>query len=292
MTSLTLIPVTVGYLAIDRLNDAGNQQINVHSCFANTMNLLLSDGELLILASEHTGLNHPDTIIVSVPANWDWRCTGRAGITFGDGIFSNPVWQMDIRHVKRWQQTDLYPLIMTETERKYTFLAEQLKVYSQRYPIKSAIMLLPDNMAKQVNRPLREVNIAIEDNEQQISQLVDGLIGFGFGLTPDGDDYLLGYLAAISFLPQDIISRHRRALTRIIISRLDRTNDISQHYLKRATEGHFSEAICQLLTHLSAPFSPSPLAAAATAVMRFGASSGVDCLAGLLHGIRASTRIH
>jgi hypothetical protein len=181
---------------------------------------------------------------------------------------------------------------MTETERKYTFLAEQLKVYSQRYPIKSAIMLLPDNMAKQVNRPLREVNIAIEDNEQQISQLVDGLIGFGFGLTPDGDDYLLGYLAAISFLPQDIISRHRRALTRIIISRLDRTNDISQHYLKRATEGHFSEAICQLLTHLSAPFSPSPLAAAATAVMRFGASSGVDCLAGLLHGIRASTRIH
>ena len=65
-------------------------------------------------------------------------------------------------------------------------------------------MLLPDNMAKQVNRPLREVNIAIEDNEQQISQLVDGLIGFGFGLTPDGDDYLLGYLAAIS-LPQDII---------------------------------------------------------------------------------------
>nr|QQQ58128.1 DUF2877 domain-containing protein [Citrobacter freundii] len=54
-------------------------------------------------------------------------------------------------------------------------------------------------MAKQVNRPLREVNIAIEDNEQQISQLVDGLIGFGFGLTPDGDDYLLGYLAAISF---------------------------------------------------------------------------------------------
>jgi hypothetical protein len=77
MTSLTLIPVTVGYLAIDRLNDAGNQQINVHSCFTNTMNLLLSDGELLILASEHTGLNHPDTIIVSVPANWDWRCTGR-----------------------------------------------------------------------------------------------------------------------------------------------------------------------------------------------------------------------
>nr|QQQ58164.1 DUF2877 domain-containing protein [Citrobacter freundii] len=58
---------------------------------------------------------------------------------------------------------------------------------------------MPDNMAKQVNRPLREVNIAIEDNEQQISQLVDGLIGFGFGLTPDGDDYLLGYLAAISF---------------------------------------------------------------------------------------------
>jgi hypothetical protein len=51
MTSLTLIPVTVGYLAIDRLNDAGNQQINVHSCFTNTMNLLLSDGELLILAS-------------------------------------------------------------------------------------------------------------------------------------------------------------------------------------------------------------------------------------------------
>ena len=292
MTSLTLVPVTAGDLAIDRLNDAGSQKINIHSCFTNTMNLLLPDGELLMLASGHTGLNHPDAIIVSVPASWDWRCTGRAGITFGDGIFSNLVWQMDIRHVQRWRQTDLYPLIITESERKYTFLAEQLKMYSQRYPVKSAIMLLPDNMAQQVNRPLREVNITIEDNEQQISQLVDRLIGFGFGLTPDGDDYLLGYLAAISFLPQDIIARQRRALTRIILSRLDRTNDISRHYLKRATEGHFSEAICQLLTRLSVPFSPSPLAAAATAVMRFGASSGVDCLAGLLHGMRASTRIH
>lgn len=292
MTCLTLFSVTAGYLAIDRLSHFRIQPVNIHSCFTNTINLLLPDGELLILASEHTGLNHPDAILVSVPAGWDWRCTGRAGIKFGDGIFTSPAWQMDVRHVQCWRQTDLYPLIISEPEKKYTFLAEQLKTYSQQYSVKSAILLLPDNMAQQMNRPLREVNVVIDDNEQQIRQLVDGLIGFGFGLTPDGDDYLLGYLAAISFSPQDIITRQRQALTRIILSRLDRTNDISRHYLKRATEGHFSEAICQLLTRLSVPFSPLPLAAAATAVMQFGASSGVDCLAGLLHGMRASSGIH
>ncbi|HCT8347199.1 TPA: dienelactone hydrolase family protein [Escherichia coli] len=64
------------------------------------------------------------------------------------------------------------------------------------------------------------------------------------------------------------------------------TTDISRHYLERALQGHFSEPICQLLAQLVGSASAMTIASCAEQVMQFGATSGVDCLAGMLHGFR------
>ncbi|MGG9647462.1 DUF2877 domain-containing protein [Escherichia coli] len=292
MDPLNLTPVSAGYLALDRLAKTGNALLRIHSCFMHTINLQMPDNELLILSSENKRLNHPDAICVQVPAGWDWRSVDRGPITLCEGKLSSAEWEVNTRHATCWRPAIPSPFILSEPERKLDFLSEQLRLHCDKNVINSSIMLLPNNKAQQKNRPLLSVKITPKDNKKQLEKQVDDLIGFGFGLTPDGDDYLLGYLSAIFFSEDKVISQQRKSLVKIISTRLNRTNDISRHYLKRATEGHFSEAICTLLMQLPAPYKPLALAAAAETVMQFGASSGVDCLAGLLHGMRTSNSIH
>ncbi|HAI4536559.1 TPA: DUF2877 domain-containing protein [Escherichia coli] len=62
--------------------------------------------------------------------------------------------------------------------------------------------------------------------------------------------------------------------------------DSLTHHLERALQGHFSEPICQLLAQLVGSASAMTIASCAEQVMQFGATSGVDCLAGMLHGFR------
>ncbi|RJT22396.1 DUF2877 domain-containing protein [Buttiauxella izardii] len=113
------------------------------------------------------------------------------------------------------------------------------------------------------------------------------IIGFGHGLTPDGDDYLLGYLAALwSWREVEGIALHWENLQNAVPPLLSRTNDISRHYVTRGLEGHFSEPIYQLIQLLYSNAQTTQIRTAALGVMQFGSSSGVDCLAGLLHGLR------
>lgn len=101
------------------------------------------------------------------------------------------------------------------------------------------------------------------------------LIGFGKGLTPDGDDYLLGYLAALWLwqLPAPLAD-HQYRLQQAIDQHAHNTTDISRHYLERALQGHFSEPICQLLAQLVGSASAMTIASCAEQVMQFGATSG------------------
>ena len=114
------------------------------------------------------------------------------------------------------------------------------------------------------------------------------LIGFGTGLTPDGDDYLLGYLAALRpWQYIENIAAHLKLLKLAIKSMLHRTTSISRHYLTLGLKGHYSEPIDHLISILIRGSPVSDIATAANKVMEFGASSGVDCLGGFLHGIRS-----
>ena len=138
---------------------------------------------------------------------------------------------------------------------------------------------LPDSLTHQ--------GLAIMEHPDALERQVPQLIGFGKGLTPDGDDYLLGYLAALWLwqLPAPLAD-HQYRLQQAIDQHAHNTTDISRHYLERALQGHFSEPICQLLAQLVGSASAMTIASCAEQVMQFGATSGVDCLAGMLHGFR------
>lgn len=266
----------MGYLAASRLAMTKNGMLRGHSAFRHTLNVQLDDGALLPLISAHSSRNHPDALRVKVPEQWDWR--NSSDVRLEHGVLVAREWQTALPGTPVWQ-----PVKTTAprlTAQVLNFLETALHQWCQQKSIASVLKLLPDDAFGV------QVTISLNDSETQLVAMANHIIGFGGGLTPDGDDYLLGYFAALGVMEQPQIVRHRQRLAAVIAPRLMRTNDISRHYLSRAVEGHYSESLCRLVTQLSAPFCPPTLAACATDVMAFGASSGADCMAGFLHGLR------
>lgn len=107
-----------------------------------------------------------------------------------------------------------------------------------------------------------------------------GMIGLGGGLTPSGDDCLVGMLLAFAAAGQD--ERFAR-LAAGVQNGAARTNDISRAYLLCACRREFGEALHRLL---QAAQEAQPLREPIAAALRVGHSSGLDTLNGLAFGLR------
>lgn len=109
------------------------------------------------------------------------------------------------------------------------------------------------------------------------------LAGLGPGLTPSGDDILLGCLLALAVLPAEGTARIRDA---IVSATRDRTTRISQAYLHAAAHGEAGAPWHGLIAGLAAS-ATSRVTDAARRVMAFGETSGSDMLAGFLLSVNA-----
>lgn len=109
------------------------------------------------------------------------------------------------------------------------------------------------------------------------------LIGFGEGLTPAGDDCVLGALAALHRLAPRWLAAHAGHRDRLAEAARRRTTDIARDFLLEALDGRFAEPVLALLTALSDDAARS----AARRLLAMGATSGADTLCGIRLGCRA-----
>ncbi|MDR1828189.1 MAG: DUF2877 domain-containing protein [Methylobacteriaceae bacterium] len=106
-----------------------------------------------------------------------------------------------------------------------------------------------------------------------------GIIGLGDGLTPSGDDMLVGFLLAASGVRPDCLPRLRKQYEPLTV----RTTDISAHLLRQALKGKFMNPLVALLQALR---SGDGVARALSVAAAVGSSSGRDGIFGLTHGLR------
>jgi hypothetical protein len=141
--------------------------------------------------------------------------------------------------------------------------------------------------ARQALRALRRARAA-----QQIQHAVRMLIGLGPGLTPAGDDAVIGWLAGMTLLPRERLrdefaGEGQRAVAECLL----RTTDVSRAHLEDALAGQFSQALSQFGNALAnAALGTDAVRAALFELARVGASSGLDAAAGLLTALAAATR--
>jgi Protein of unknown function (DUF2877) len=110
-----------------------------------------------------------------------------------------------------------------------------------------------------------------------------GLIGLGAGLTPAGDDVLVGAFAALHRFAARWLAEHPGIGAELAAAARAGTTPIARDFLEHALAGAFSELILDVV---AAP-SPAPARVAAKRLLGFGATSGAETLGGLRLALRA-----
>jgi hypothetical protein len=110
-----------------------------------------------------------------------------------------------------------------------------------------------------------------------------GLIGLGPGLTPAGDDFLVGVLAVLHRLDPGWLSAVSALRTAIGAAPPARTTTVAAEFLRHALDGLFAEPLVHLLTAAT----EDGARGAARRLRAGGATSGRDALLGVADALGA-----
>jgi Protein of unknown function (DUF2877) len=109
---------------------------------------------------------------------------------------------------------------------------------------------------------------------------IEGLLGLGPGLTPSGDDFLLGALALLDALAER--EAHAALAHAIAIAPRGLTSPLSDYLLRSAAAGHVGEPLCRAVSAVISGMVESAVAS----IRNIGHSSGWDMLVGMVSMLR------
>ena len=122
----------------------------------------------------------------------------------------------------------------------------------------------------------------LANDEPAFEAAAPGLLGLGPGLTPSGDDFIGAIFFALAHAPRAHWQPHLPALqARMRSAAASATNVISAALLDDLMAGRSYRCLHELLAALEGD-DPALIETSARALLRIGASSGADMLAGLL----------
>lgn len=267
----------VGYL-VPRTDFRGH----VHSVFEKSCNVALDD-RLLTICDSRAG-EGPATLRLAGAGVGDLRNRFNVGepVACNDGRMRSGRVDLQMCHASVWRPAEPRPLlpparIDAHLRSARTRLAQQRRTHSS----------IVDREGAAVVAALMAAVHALDIGRATLG--LDRLIGWGEGLTPAGDDFLVGLIAALNALVQG--DERRRgfcgAIGLAIGSRIGRTTPIAAHYLHLAAGGHFTEPIVVVRDALLSEDQEWLVDAAVQRVLDIGATSGADTLSGLLAGLHA-----
>lgn len=267
----------------------------VHSAFNSAANLRLLEGGRLITLVAFQEPDLPQGIRLRTPEPFSFGFLTRGErVACRDGILScaaSPL-EVDLRRAARWR-CDLAALAI-DLNHPATRLAWQTAT-------REVEDCAPPGGFPPAQREMERVTpqllaaVARLDGPAAL-QHAAGLIGLGPGLTPAGDDYLVGFLAGLWSAATDAAYLHFvSGLGKGIIRLTCRTNDISRAYLLHAARGQVSSRLNDLAAAIAKGENPQRLRQVAQAALQVGHLSGLAATQGLLAGLAvwwASRSLH
>ena len=280
----------------------------VHSVFHQACNLWLEPDTLLTLLSCQKG-NVPHGIRLDTSSHFDFLHTLRVGQSAAcrGGILringtecsfdlrpARP-WHIDLKglHIDLCRPTHAQSWAVAWSELKLhhhkSGMSENLGAFflSEGRPVTPAASEILLQQGAYTIPSLLQTTCRLQLREAMIS--VQSLIGLGYGLTPSGDDFLVGYMAGL-WCTAGVNPSRLRFLTALGSELSDasrNTNEISRAYLRSAANGHVSEPIAKLAQRLNQANNMSSIRAATQAALQVGHTSGSDGVLGLLLGYLA-----
>ncbi len=265
-----------------RLARDGRRSGRVYSVFRSAINLTL-EGDLVTILPDEAG-GQPNGILVAAPI--DLRTVGvRAGMVVE--IDETLVRVPDSDLVIRMEQAGRWSARIPVSDGRH-WMARSPAVHGLarrdgRAPGAAAadagLLAHPAVPAR-----LAALRHAVVRTDRRAAALAaKPLIGLGPGLTPSGDDALAGFEAALWGLAHPAAGFIAMALDDVP----DRTTVVSTAMLRHAGRGEFTERVHRLLAALLDE-DDRELPAAIERAVAWGATSGRDCLLGVIAGLDAA----
>lgn len=266
----------------------GNFNAEIHSVFTSAVNLRLVKGSRLITLVTIQEADLPQGIRLNSPEGFTFEELRRGEqLTCQNGILHCETVPMavDLRQAQRWK-CNLSALARERNDPSFLVARQRVsKALNERWAqVGNDASTAASEMAKIIPNLITATrkydNLAAADS-------VKGLVGLGPGLTPAGDDFLVGYLAGLwsSAGEKTDCLRFLSHLRMVVIILSERTNDISRTYLHHAAHGQVSSRLVDLADAICRGANADRLLAAAEASMRVGHLSGLEATTGLLMGL-------
>jgi len=253
----------------------------VHSVFARACNIACGD-LLLTLAAADLG-NGPTVLRLVRGAPRDLRALFDVGEPV-DGRHHRvrtARTELQLTRACVWSPAPRRGLL--PVSRIHAHASRALRRVAQRRHMHPSLI---DGVGAPVTAALRDACRA-RDSERAKAH-ADRLIGWGEGLTPAGDDFLIGLTAGLDALVDGSGRRELRgAIAMVLRDAAPRTTPIAVHYLRLAADGHFTEPLLRLRDALLCEDDDNLVDAALHAALDIGATSGADTVSGLLAGLMA-----
>ncbi|WP_053955189.1 DUF2877 domain-containing protein [Inediibacterium massiliense] len=125
------------------------------------------------------------------------------------------------------------------------------------------------------------INALFSSDQKEIDSIIKYFIGRGKGLTPSGDDLLVGLLSIGSAFLK--VSPYFVESLSNMIENENLTTDISKGYLRYALCGKFEHSILTIIDNLCEE--NDSLEEVLSSILRHGHTSGMDLLTGILLGL-------
>ena len=245
----------LGSVSLERLAAAEDGHGRVHSVFDHAINILWHDGRLLtLLGSAH--LAAPFAVAL-------FELPSRDVVTPGSRIRRS---DFDCN------QSEVVRLEMPRGP---------LVFHPASLPGPPCGRALSSGAGRRARRALGK-SLAARDFSA-FAEAAGQLIGLGEGLTPAGDDFVLGTLAAIHRLAPEWLRKNRVHCDGLLSAAGGRTTNVARDFLLEAMAGRFSEPVLDLLTARTEDLANR----AARELLGLGATSGADTLAGIQLGCRS-----
>jgi hypothetical protein len=274
----------------------------LHSVFRDAVNLRPANSDLLLTLVIAGEADLPQGIRLDTPAGFSFEQLSAGSEVFcrdSTLVFENSVLAVEFSQARRWQcdlpalGTDLTnPVVADAWKCVWQLLNErQVRLGAE---IVAQALLRSDGMAqsaitRRMGEAIRVLAGGTRKCQLDAPSALTRLIGLGSGLTPCGDDFLVGYLAGLWSAVRD--SAERRLLVaklgQEVIHLSGQTNDISRTYLYHAAQGQVSSRLEALAGAISRSESPGQLLLLAESALQSGHTSGMDALTGLLFGLAA-----
>jgi Protein of unknown function (DUF2877) len=145
----------------------------------------------------------------------------------------------------------------------------------------------PTILGRRISQALIQLEFAGRSRSQiDLLTAISPLIGLGPGLTPAGDDFLIGWLAGLSLVADTVAKvRFLKAVCAVINGLRAKTTSISAQHLDDACALMFSERLSDLCVAIALGSPERVLAAKLSAQLAVGATSGADAAAGLMFAV-------